>query len=285
LLFRELNFYFLFHIFMEETGNVLPNGAVNIDWLILSNGGNVPDLFAALSKFQWKLASTPITKNKEVKVSTRTGGSYTFRYADLDALHSAADPILAEFELSVAQPVLPDGSLMTILWHKSGQYIMSQFQIKPKFESGPQEIGSALTYTRRYAYTSLLGIVSEDDDDGNRASGNEYELGNANGKGDVMLDVQSFVKWLTEAKNLEELKAVWDDIMTYKWNAKETKLLDSTKDAMKQKLTPTDEKKSSIADKLNGKKKEPEIAKEAPRPEETMLEEPVSTDILSNDQK
>ena len=73
--------------------------------------------------------------------------------------------------------------------------------------------------------------------------------------------------------------------MTYKWNAKEKKLLDSTKDAMKQKLTPTDEKKSSIADKLNGKKNEPEIAKEAPRPEETMLEGPVSTDVLSNDQK
>lgn len=267
---------------MEETGNVLPSGAVNIDWLILSHGGNIPDLFAALSKFQGKLAETPITKNKEVKVATRTGGTYTFRYADLDALHSAADPILAECELSVAQPVLPDGSLMTILGHKSGQYMMSQFQIKPKFESGPQEIGSALTYTRRYAYTSLLGIVSEDDDDGNRASWNEYQLGNANGKPDDMIDIQSYIKWLTEAKTLEELKAVWDDIMTHKWNAKETKLLDSTKDAMKQKLTPTDEKKSAIADKLNGKNKEPEVTKKEP---EVETEKPVDTSILDNEQK
>lgn len=269
---------------MEETGTVLPSGAVNIDWLILSHGGNIPDLFAALSKFQGKLAEQEIRKNKEVKVTKRDGGHYFFRYADLDALHSVADPILAEFELSVAQPILPDGSLMTILGHKSGQYMMSQFQIKPKFESGPQDIGSALTYTRRYAYALLLGIVSEDDDDGNRASGNEYELGNTDGKPDDVVDVKDFITWLTEAKTLEELKAVWDDVMTHKWSAKETKLLDSTKDAMKQKLTPTDEKKSAIADKLSGKKKEPEATKAEPEPE-AEIEKPVDTSILDNEQK
>lgn len=70
--------------------------------------------------------------------------------------------------------------------------------------------------------------------------------------------------------------------MTHKWSAKETKLLDSTKDAMKQKLTPTDEKKSAIADKLNGKKKEPEVTKAEP---EVETEKPVDTSILDNEQK
>lgn len=142
----------------------------------MSHGGNVPLLFAAFSKFQGKLAGQEIRKNKEVKVTKRDGGHYFFRYADLDALHSVADPILAEFELSVAQPILPDGSLMTMLAHSSGQFMASTFKILPKYESGPQDIGSALTYTRRYAYALILGLVSEDDDDGNRASGNEYDL-------------------------------------------------------------------------------------------------------------
>jgi hypothetical protein len=58
--------------------------------------------------------------------------------------------------------------LDTRLAHKSGQWIEAEYPVCA-FPAKQQEMGSALTYSRRYSLFSLVGIAGEEDDDGNAA--------------------------------------------------------------------------------------------------------------------
>lgn len=60
--------------------------------------------------------------------------------------------------------------LVTTLYHTSGQWISSRLCI-PLDKNNAQGLGSAITYGRRYGLAALLGIVNDEDDDGNAASG------------------------------------------------------------------------------------------------------------------
>ena len=57
----------------------------------------------------------------------------------------------------------------TILAHESGQWIQSELCM-PLAKNDPQGVGSAITYGRRYGLAAIVGIVADDDDDGNAAS-------------------------------------------------------------------------------------------------------------------
>jgi len=89
------------------------------------------------------------------------------RYADLASIMDACRAPLARHGLAVTQ--LParreDGSVMltTLLMHSSGEFIGSYMTAKPAQEN-PQVLGSMLTYLRRYALASVVGVVSDDDD-------------------------------------------------------------------------------------------------------------------------
>lgn len=128
-------------------------------------------LYAALAKAQ--AAFPPIPRDRTVQVQTRTGGTYTFSYAPLDTIFDKVRPALAAENLAVTQLLDAAGErslLRTQLLHAGGGMIESVWSIR---DSGTaQEFGSALTYLRRYALVALLGIASEEDDDGNTASGN-----------------------------------------------------------------------------------------------------------------
>jgi hypothetical protein len=91
------------------------------------------------------------------------------RYATLSALVDTASPVLSKNGLSVCQLCSQDGAIQTILMHKSGQWISSEMKLNPT-KNDPQGVGSSLTYNRRYSYASILGLVSEADDDGNAAT-------------------------------------------------------------------------------------------------------------------
>lgn len=89
------------------------------------------------------------------------------RYADLASIMDACRGPLAKHGLAVTQ--LPgrgdDGSvqLTTILLHESGEHLGSTISARPAQEN-PQVVGSILTYLRRYALASVVGVVSDDDD-------------------------------------------------------------------------------------------------------------------------
>lgn len=129
----------------------------------------IDKLAIALAKFQGSLEQPSL--NSEVKVRTKTGGEYKFKYADLSECKRAAKQPLADNELSVCQLIEDDYYIRTILLHSSGQWISSKVRM-PSNTADAQSIGSAITYAKRYAFCAILGIVADDDEDANIASGN-----------------------------------------------------------------------------------------------------------------
>jgi len=94
------------------------------------------------------------------------------KYADLPSIWAAIREELQNNELCVVQDAqtLPDGvSVTTRLQHSSGEFMEFGPLIMPVSKNDAQAVGSALSYAKRYSLAASLGIVAEDDDDGNRA--------------------------------------------------------------------------------------------------------------------
>ena len=118
---------------------------------------SINELAAALSQFQG--AAVQPSFNKAVNY-----GQTRFRYADLAECQRVTRKPLADAGLAVTQTI--EGRyLVTRLMHKSGQFISSQLPMSAP--SKMQELGSMLTYLKRYAYCAILGIAADDDDDAN----------------------------------------------------------------------------------------------------------------------
>src|SRR5690606_11085019 len=78
---------------------------------------------------------------------------------------------LSKHGTAVLQPPCAQGPTVTVttwLAHKSGEWIQSDLTMTAA-QNTPQGIGSCITYARRYALQSMVGIAPEDDD-GNAAS-------------------------------------------------------------------------------------------------------------------
>lgn len=130
----------------------------------------INEIADALCKFQKDCPT--IELDRLVKVKMKAGGEYTFSYATMGNIKRIITPLLAENGLSYSQPISPDGTVNTILLHRSGQFLAGSLLIKG--DATPQGIGSAITYAKRYSLSAILGIVTDDDDDGNMAEGNEF---------------------------------------------------------------------------------------------------------------
>lgn len=78
--------------------------------------------------------------------------------------------VLTQFPLSVAHPGFTEVGVKTLLIHSvSGQFIASSLTTKT-VKPGPQDVGSVITYFRRYMAGSILGLAAETDDDGEHAT-------------------------------------------------------------------------------------------------------------------
>ena len=118
-------------------------------------------LAAALAAVQGHMPS--VHKGKTANV-----GQYRYTYADLADVSSAILPLLAENGLAfTCHPRRVEGGntyeLAATLLHTSGETIEGALPISG---NQPQQIGSAITYGRRYLLGCLTGIVTDDDDDG-----------------------------------------------------------------------------------------------------------------------
>lgn len=95
------------------------------------------------------------------------------QYASLQSVWNAAREVLAPNGLSVVQTFgQTDGArldLTTTLMHVSGQWIAGTISLTPT-KADPQGCGSAATYARRYSLAAILGIVADEDDDGEAAT-------------------------------------------------------------------------------------------------------------------
>jgi hypothetical protein len=98
---------------------------------------------------------------------TADTGSYKYKYATLAAAAQQARTVLGKHELAVFQSSFSTGlgsvAVTTRVIHTSGQWIESDPLVMPA-KGGPQDVGSALTYGRRYGLMSFLGLATDDDD-------------------------------------------------------------------------------------------------------------------------
>lgn len=126
---------------------------------------DIKELVGALSKAQSVMK--PAVFNK-------INPHFKSRYADFTSCMDACRTPLSSNGLSVMQYCdTIDGKLqlVTMIAHTSGQWIKSFFPLIPK-NMDSQGIGSAMTYAKRYSLSSMLGIVSdEEDDDAETADG------------------------------------------------------------------------------------------------------------------
>lgn len=126
----------------------------------------INEIAKALSEFQSNLPK--IEKDANVNL-----GSYSFSYAPLETIIQAIKPLLKQTGLSFLH-IMNDSILECIILHSSGQCINTG-GIAIKMSNKMQDMGSSMTYARRYTLCAALGIVAEDDDDGNSSDGNKIE--------------------------------------------------------------------------------------------------------------
>ena len=119
-------------------------------------------LAAALAKAQ--AAFPAIVRDKEVD-----SRSYKFKYAPLDKIIEGVRPALAENGLAFTQ-LLDGPDLITMLLHESGATLAGRMPLPRGNGETIQQLGSAITYLRRYALQAMLGIAAEEDDDGEAAA-------------------------------------------------------------------------------------------------------------------
>lgn len=118
-----------------------------------------------------ELLATALAKAQgEINVASlnKSNPYFKSKYADLLSIVSASRPALSKYGLSVVQDIIShdDGHSMlhTILLHNSGQYIESRMRINPP-KNDIQSVSSYTTYLKRMAYSSLVGVVTGDEDD------------------------------------------------------------------------------------------------------------------------
>ena len=121
---------------------------------------HINELASALAKAQGEFSTVP---------KGSVNPFFKSKYADLADVIKSAGPVLASHGLAVSQFISEDDTLTTYLIHESGQFIAHRANLH-LVKDDPQSAGSATTYARRYGYMSCLGLVADEDDDGNRAS-------------------------------------------------------------------------------------------------------------------
>jgi ERF superfamily len=126
---------------------------------------SIEHLSTALAAAQGALKNPP--KNK-------INPHFKSAYVDLSDGLSAVRECFSKHGLTFIQGTsLMDGIIVlnTRIAHKSGQWIESDYPVGGYGK--PQEMGSAMTYARRYALFAMVGVAGEDDDDGNAAQAAE----------------------------------------------------------------------------------------------------------------
>lgn len=136
-----------------------------------------------------------ITFHEEVNNIPKTASNPFFKskYVPLDKILTAIREPLKTANLAFVQFPTESGGLTTRLMHNSGEWLEDTFFMKPTKED-PQGYGSVITYQRRYALSSILGLNTDEDDDGNKASKVEY----------IDVDIQDYIESLIRTSTYDD---------------------------------------------------------------------------------
>src|SRR5262245_31887095 len=129
----------------------------------------VAALAAALAKAQAELINPEKSLTAIIRGGRSWEGERSFRYAPLASGLDIVRKTLGQHEIATVQTTALDReagliNLTTMLAHASGEWIASDWPVCPVSDmASPQRMGAALTYARRYALFTLVGIAGEDD--------------------------------------------------------------------------------------------------------------------------
>lgn len=129
------------------------------------------DFSAELGALAKALAKAQASVTNATKDATNP--HFKNRYATLASVRAAITGPLSESGLAVVQTTEPHGDagvcVVTMLVHESGQWVRGRLFL-PVAKKDPQSFGAAISYGRRFALGAIVGIATEDDDDGAQAS-------------------------------------------------------------------------------------------------------------------
>ena len=123
----------------------------------------------ALAKAQIELANPEKSLTATIRSPFPREGDRSFRYASLSSGLDLVRKSLGRHEIATVQTTSIDEAaglirLTTTLAHSSGEWVSSDWPVCPVSETAaPHRMGAALTYARRYALFTLVGIAGEDD--------------------------------------------------------------------------------------------------------------------------
>ena len=174
------------------------------------------ELFLSVSNFQ---AECPTIKKDAANPFFK--GS---KYATLPHILSIITPILRKNGLVLIQPVINTCVVTKLIHIDTGQMIESVYDILCKDATNPQQLGSGVTYARRYSLSSLLGLNIDDgsDDDGNSATGNVPQQSKAIAKEEL---TPKHPTWLKAKEHLQTGGLLEDIERKYTISVENKKLL------------------------------------------------------------
>jgi len=161
----------------------------------------IKDLASALHALQQNLPTV-------AKGNTADTGKYKYKYADLNDVQAAIFPLLGQYGLTwTTAPTLTDRGFAL---HYELRHDYSDEAIKGDYHlpaGTPQEIGSAITYARRYALCAVTGLApGGDDDDGAAASHPPVQEKSAGSE----KQIEEWVIALNDADTIANLQDVWE---------------------------------------------------------------------------
>ena len=129
----------------------------------------IASLAAALAKAQIELVNPEKSLIGTISSDDPRRAERAFRYAPLSSGLDIVRKVLGQHEIATVQTTSVDQTagiinLTTVLAHASGEWIASDWPVCAVSETAtPHRMGAALTYARRYALFTLVGIAGEDD--------------------------------------------------------------------------------------------------------------------------
>src|SRR5580700_7593646 len=133
------------------------------------SSSSIANLAAALAKAQIALVNPEKSLVATIRQGGASGTEQSFRYAPLSSGLEIVRKTLGEHEIATVQTTAIDQgagivNLTTVLAHSSGEWISSDWPVCAISETAtPRRMGAALTYARRYALFTLVGIAGEED--------------------------------------------------------------------------------------------------------------------------
>jgi hypothetical protein len=149
---------------------------------------------AALAKAQSELTNPEKSLTATIRAFNPREGDQTFRYAGLSGGLDIVRKTLGTHEIAAVQSTAIDKDaglirLTTTLAHSSGEWLSSEWPVCPISETAaPRRMGAALTYARRYALFTLVGIAGEDDLDALDLNGDVRAASNEGAGADASRD-------------------------------------------------------------------------------------------------